>query len=164
MKFKMETNFTFSKWRCEFECFFNFSVSLSVSHRDPCLIENNRLLSAFLCNKAPHLWLALLILKSRTFLYVCCVFSVWLLNIVWSMCVHVHTGESVRMCHAVLWQVNAKLKSQKAASHQPVILDISQSAWYSKVPKTSSEDGCYTPQSLGDCAMSHFFSSLFFFA
>ncbi len=44
------------------------------------------------------------------------------------MCVLVHTGESVKMCRAVLWQVNAKLKSQKAASYQSVILDISQSA------------------------------------
>lgn len=92
----------------------------------------------FLFNEAAQRWLELLILESGKSLYVCIVyFFVWLLNIVWSTvrlsgtCVCMHTGESVIMCCAVLWQVNVESKISEAASHQPVILDISQSAWYS---------------------------------
>jgi len=82
---------------------FHFAFSLSLSHRDPCLIEAQKLSTAFLFNEVAQVGLELLILESGKSLCVYCVF--FFLFGCWTLCEALWDWvEPVSVCTVVnLW-------------------------------------------------------------
>jgi len=73
------------------------SILLSLSHRDPCLIEAQKLSTAFLFNEVAQVGLELLILESGKSLCVYCVFfclaaehCVKHCGTEWNLCLYAH--------------------------------------------------------------------------
>lgn len=94
-----------------FNYFSLFPVCRTVSHRDPCLIENS---IYFPVQQSTPAVVGITHLESGKCLCVLCILCLAAEHVKhreteWSKCVLTHTGQSLIMCRAVLWQVNTKM-------------------------------------------------------